>query len=177
MVVAVMLPTLQGKYRQAQHYIVAVTLGAILTAGMFTMWPAVGPWTVYGYRPLPDQAAAQAYLLALKSPGPVTVNIDIAAIVSFPSFHVALASLSAAALWPYRKFRPVLGALCAGICVSTIATGWHYVIDMVGGLTVTVAAQTMANNLLSYVLQTPQGIVEHSSRTPAFTSGRAAPLH
>ncbi len=83
------------------------------------------------------------------------MDMDIAAIVSFPSFHVVLALLSAAALWPYRKLRLALVALCAAICVSTVTTGWHYVIDLVGGLAVTLAAQPAANALLRYVV-TPQ---------------------
>ena len=152
MLLAVMLPSLRGHYRQAQQYIVAVMLAAFMTAGLFMLWPAAGPWVVNGHQASRHQTAVQAYLLLLKSPGPVTMDMDIAAIVSFPSFHVVLTLLSAAALWPYRKLRPALVALCAAICVSTVTTGWHYVIDLVGGLAVSLAAQPAANLLLNYVV-------------------------
>jgi PAP2 superfamily len=154
MLLAIMLPTLQGRYRQSQQYIVAVTLAAFITAALFMLWPAVGPWVTNGHQPSPEQTAAQAYLLLLKSPGPVTMDMDIAAIVSFPSFHVVLTLLSAAALWPCRRLRIVLVALCAAICISTVTTGWHYVIDAVGGLAVSLAAQPLANTLLNHVLTT-----------------------
>jgi PAP2 superfamily len=169
MLLAVMLPSLRGHYRQAQQYIVAVMLAAFMTAGLFVLWPAVGPWVVNGQQPSRQQAVAQAYLLLLKSPGPVTMDMDIAAIVSFPSFHVVLTLLSAAALWPYRKLRLVLVALCTAICVSTVTTGWHYVIDLVGGLAVTLAAQPGAHALLHYVV-TPRRAL-HSGRIEGCISG------
>ena len=169
MLLAVMLPCLRGHYRQAQQYIVAVMLAAFITAGLFVIWPAAGPWVVNGHQPSRQQAAVQAYLLLLKSPGPVTMDMDIAAIVSFPSFHVVLTLLSAAALWPYRKLRLALAGLCAAICVSTVTTGWHYVIDLVGGLAVTLAAQPAANALLHYVV-TPRRAL-HSRRIEMRSSG------
>jgi membrane-associated phospholipid phosphatase len=60
--------------------------------------------------------------------------------------------LSAAALGPYRKLRLALTGLCAAVCVSTVTTGWHYLIDLVGGLAVTLAAQPAARVLLLYVV-------------------------
>jgi PAP2 superfamily len=170
MLLALIVPSLQGRYRQSQQYVLAVVLAAFMTAALFMLWPAVGPWVVNGHQPSRQQAAVQAYLLLLKSPGPVTMDMDIAAIVSFPSFHVVLALLSAAALWPYRKLRLALVALCTAICISTVTTGWHYVIDLVGGLAVSLAAQPAANALLRYVV-TPHGAFD--SRRVAVCSSEA----
>ncbi len=171
MLLAVMLPCLRGHYRQAQQYIVAVMLAAFMTAALFVFCPAVGPWVVNGHQPSRQQAAAQAYLLLLKSPGPVAMDMDIAAIVSFPSFHVVLALLSAAALWPYRKLRLVLVTLCAAICVSTVTTGWHYLIDLVGGLAVTLAAQPAANGLLLYVVTPHRALGSQRSQVCSCRAG------
>ena len=173
MLLAVMLPCLRGHYRQAQQYIVAVMLAAFMTAALFVFCPAVGPWVVSGHQPSRQQAAVQAYLLLLKSPGPIAMDMDIAAIVSFPSFHVVLALLSASALWPYRKLRLVLVTLCAAISVSTVTTGWHYVIDLVGGLAVTLAAQPLANAVLLYVVTSggarDSGLIEGCSSGAVFS--------
>jgi len=157
MLLAVMVPTLLGRFRQAQQYVLAVTIGALLTGAIFALWPAAGPWVVYGYRPATNQATAQAFLLALKSQQPIAMNMDIAAIVSFPSFHVVLALLSAAALWPYRKFRLVLIVLSAVIAVSTITTGWHYIVDVLGGFAVAAAAYPLADYVLKRVV-TPNAV-------------------
>ena len=57
-------------------------------------------------------------------------------LLCFPSFHTILAILAAVALWsiPYARW---LSSLWAGlIVVSTVTTGWHYVIDVVAGLVI-----------------------------------------
>ena len=54
--------------------------------------------------------------------------------MSFPSFHVALAILAAIALSSIRRLRIWVWGLTALICVSTLTTGWHYAIDVLGGL-------------------------------------------
>jgi membrane-associated phospholipid phosphatase len=149
---AAMVPTLQGRYRYSYRLLWEVTMAGVVTAAMFALWPAVGPWVVYGFKPTPDQAAAQNFLLALKSHHPMAVSNDVAAIVSFPSFHVVLALFSAPPLWQYRLFRPVVAFLTLGICVSTVTTGWHYVVDVLGGLAVTAAIYPLANRFLDFVL-------------------------
>jgi membrane-associated phospholipid phosphatase len=147
---AVMVPILQGRFRESQQYVLAVTIAAVLAIGLFAIWPAVGPWVVYGYQPRSNQAHSQAVLLALKQYHQPPRD-GIAAIVSFPSFHVVLALLSAAALWSNRRARPLLAVLTAAICFSTVATGWHYVTDVLGGLAVAPAAYLVAAGLLCCV--------------------------
>jgi len=176
MLLALMLPTLQGKYRQSRQYIVAVTIAALFTAAIFALWPAVGPWVVYGYKPAPDQTAAQDYLLALKSTSSVRMNMDVAAIVSFPSFHVVLALLSAAGLWQCRKFRPLLVALSTAICISTVTTGWHYMTDVLGGFAVTATAYPLANRLLGTLLTPATVYKAHPIPRPSRTISTILPI-
>jgi membrane-associated phospholipid phosphatase len=59
-----------------------------------------------------------------------------AGIVSFPSYHVVLAILSAIALSSVRRLRAPAWILAVLVCVSTVLTGWHYGIDVLGGLLV-----------------------------------------
>lgn len=68
--------------------------------------------------------------------GDRTVQMDLndTAIVSFPSFHVALALLSAVALGLIRRLRVLAWILTVLVCISTIAAGWHYGIDVLGGI-------------------------------------------
>ena len=75
-----------------------------------------------------------AYLIRLKSSAPVELDMNNAGIVSFPSFHVVLAILSAVALSSIRRLRAWAWALAALICISAVTTGWHYGIDILGGL-------------------------------------------
>lgn len=118
----------------SRRYIAGIVFGAVVTAGIFALWPAAGPWTTEGFAPTRDQAAVTAYLTALKSAGPVAVNMKQAAIVAFPSFHVVLAILSAAALGAIRRLRVWVWSGAALMCVATLTTGWHYLTDVLGGL-------------------------------------------
>jgi membrane-associated phospholipid phosphatase len=145
---SLIVPVLCGRATAAYRYILATAIAAVLTALAFSLWPAAGPWTVEGFRAAPDQAAVTAYLGALKVPGPFALDFALSGVVSFPSFHVVLALLSATALWCVRPLRAVAAAFAAATCAATLTTGWHYGIDVVGGVAVAFTAQALAGRLL-----------------------------
>jgi membrane-associated phospholipid phosphatase len=64
----------------------------------------------------------------------VDLDMNDAGIVSFPSFHVVLALLSAMALGTIRSLRVWVWALAGLICISAVTTGWHYGVDILGGM-------------------------------------------
>ncbi len=140
---ALILPVMAGRVERSQRYLLSVIIALLITDAIFAVAPAIGPWVVYGFEPASTQAAAQVCLLELKS-HQVVVNCKDCGIVCFPSFHAALAVLATVALWHFRKARPVLVVLCTAICISTVTTGWHYVIDVFGGLVVAATAQVIA---------------------------------
>jgi hypothetical protein len=39
--------------------------------------------------------------------------------------------------------------LAAGICASTLTTGWHYGVDVLAGVVVAIIAQTMTRVILT----------------------------
>lgn len=181
---SILIPPFLGNDQDSERYILSITIAAILTAMLFALWPATGPWTVFGFAPTADQVAVQRYLALLKSSAPVRLNFRDAGVVSFPSFHVVLAVLSAIALWRLRRVRCVLIALTAGICLSTLTTGWHYLIDVIGALPVIVISHALATQLLCPAripiaeLRIP---IRSSNAFPACTStesrvGRRQPL-
>jgi membrane-associated phospholipid phosphatase len=144
---AILVPTLFGRAVDSRRYVLAVIIAAVVTAALFALWPAAGPWTVEGFAPNRAQVMVTDGLALLKSSKPVPPDVQ-GGVVAFPSFHVVLAVLSVVALWNVRWarwFAFVLGML---VCISTITTGWHYLIDVVGGLAVTYPAQALANRLL-----------------------------
>ena len=140
---ALILPVMAGRLEHSRRYLLSVIVAVLITDAIFAVAPAIGPWVIYGFEPASTQAATQVCLLQLKSHQAV-VNCKDCGIVCFPSFHAALAVLATVALWPFRKARPVLIVLCTAICISTVTTGWHYVIDVFGGLAVAAAAQVIA---------------------------------
>jgi membrane-associated phospholipid phosphatase len=132
-----------------ERWIRAVTssqsfIAAVMTAALFALWPAAGPWTVEGFAPKKDQAVVVDSLALLKSGKPLPEGVT-SAVVAFPSFHVVLAVLSVIAMWNVRWARWFVFTIGMLVCVSTITTGWHYGIDVIGGLAVTYLAQAIAN--------------------------------
>jgi membrane-associated phospholipid phosphatase len=147
--VAIIVPTLCGRCDRTRRYVLAGVIAAIATAALFMVLPAIGPWAVQGYAPTAGQAAVERELLNLKSNHSVLLNPDSGGVVSFPSFHVVLALLCAAALWPIWKLRWIVAPLSALVCLSTITTGWHYGIDVLGGAAVAAMAQSLAVRILA----------------------------
>ena len=141
--VALFLPTLCGHARDVRRYLLAGTISLFVCLSLFALWPAVGPWTVEAYPPGKLQAQIGPYLWALKAQV-VPSGPELQEIVAFPSFHTVLAILSAAALWRIRKLRAVSTGLCVAICISTVTTGWHYVIDVIAGVAVAALSQALA---------------------------------
>jgi membrane-associated phospholipid phosphatase len=96
------------------------------------------------FAPSRFQAQVLPYLANLKSSGPVELGAESAAIVAFPSFHVALALISAFSLGALRRLRVGAWILAALICISTITTGWHYGVDVLGGIAVAAVSVAVA---------------------------------
>jgi len=65
-----------------------------------------------------------------------------------------------------RKLRAFSAALCVAICISTVATGWHYVVDVFAGIAVAAVSQMIA----SWALRTqPLAVHPALCLDPAFT--------
>jgi membrane-associated phospholipid phosphatase len=133
-IAAILAPPFFGHPGASRRFVLGIVFAAVVTAGLTALWPAIGPWTTEGLVPTKQQAAVAAYLMRLKSSSPVDLDMIDAGIVSFPSFHVVLAILSATALASIRRLRGWVWALAGLICISTITTGWHFGIDVIGGL-------------------------------------------
>lgn len=141
---AILIPPFFGQRLASRRYILSVIVTTIFTSILFALWPACGPWMTEDLHPSAEQAAITARLLLLKSASVAKLDLEHTAIVSFPSFHVVLAILSAIALNGIPRVRVLAWALAILTCISTITTGWHYGVDLLGGLAVTVAGWALA---------------------------------
>ncbi|AWN38949.1 hypothetical protein DK427_10575 [Methylobacterium radiodurans] len=64
---------------------------------------------------------------------------DLRGLVTFPSFHVCLAILTAWALGPVRVVGPLALLLNAAVIIATLGSGGHYLADLAGGAAVALA--------------------------------------
>lgn len=117
---------------------VALLLCAILISAVM---PAIGPYAYYQPSVVPtdhlDTVGAVWHLepLAKLRNGTLTVIAleDIRGLVTFPSFHVCLAAITAWALAPVPFLGPVALLLNAAVVVSAIGSGGHYLPDILAG--------------------------------------------
>jgi membrane-associated phospholipid phosphatase len=143
-VAGVMLPAITYRWTAVKELIVGTSIATILGAGMFALCPAIGPWVVYHFAPSTQQKTCETLFLNLRMPTVHVLSPDDTGIICFPSFHVLLAILSCIALCSIKPLR--IPTIIVGSCVaiSTLTTGWHYIADVLGGLTLAVVAVLIA---------------------------------
>jgi hypothetical protein len=141
---AISLPALLGEKRAAQRFILTNAFGFVLALPCMLLLPGVGPWVGWHFAPTRLQQACQASIASLRS-GVISGGDSFGGIICFPSFHVFWALVSAHALQPFRFLRyPAI--LAAGlITLSTMTTGWHYGIDVIGSIILAVFCTVLAN--------------------------------
>jgi len=135
-VLALVAPALAGNKRDSERFVLSGTIATILTAALFALLPAIGPWTGSAFVPDPVQADIEKSILLVKSANEFRLGTGISAIVTFPSFHVIIALVCGISLWGFKRLRPITGTITAAICISVITTGWHYATDVIGGVAV-----------------------------------------
>jgi multisubunit Na+/H+ antiporter MnhG subunit len=144
MVLSVLLPAVLYRWTAAKELVVAISLATIIGSLMFALCPAIGPWVVYHYEPSAQQKTCEALFLTLRSGSLHMLSPDDKGIICFPSFHVILAIVSCVALCSIKVLRIPAIIVASLIVVSTLTTGWHYIADVIGGLTLAVLAELLA---------------------------------
>jgi len=147
MLLSSLLPALAGKVRNAQVYLLANLIAFFIGLPLFALVPAVGPWYGYHFAATAHQAECQSALLLFRAPGHAMSNIN--AIICFPSFHVIWAIFCVAGLWGFRLLRVPVAVLSSMIIISTVTTGWHYFIDVLGGIVVAGLSLAIAHVCIS----------------------------
>lgn len=139
MTLAIVAPPMVGRTDAGKEFIIGCVVAALISMPIFAVLPGIGAWTQYGYSANAAQRSCEMTLLRLKEPGPFELDLSFAdGLICFPSFHAILAILAGLALWPVPYLRWLGVVLGAIITLSTLTTGWHYVIDVLGGLAVVV---------------------------------------
>ncbi|GJD96283.1 phosphatase PAP2 family protein [Methylobacterium iners] len=113
----------------------------IITIAASVLLPAEGPYAYYepAVRPAGklETVGALWHLEALQRLRSGTLEAlsvtDLRALVTFPSFHMCLAILTAWALYPLPFIGPATFLLNVVVAVATIGAGGHYLPDLIAG--------------------------------------------
>lgn len=144
---AVFLPSLMGKRKAAQEFLLANAIVFLLAVPVFTCFPAVGPWVAYHFPPNAAQRMCELSIRGLHM-NATSGAVEAFGIVCLPSFHVIWAILSAIALQSIKWLRFPAAILAALIIASTLTTGWHYGTDVLGGFLMCVLSLGLARMVL-----------------------------
>ncbi len=152
MTAATILPPLLGRMDRAKQYVLACIVAATISLPIFAYVQAVGPWEYYDFEPvIPSLSQKASILSALKTNDWFVIDLSNRdGLITFPSFHVVLTVLAAAALWPFRHLRWPVMCWATLIVASTVTTGIHYFIDVLGGLAVAAVAYAAASAYLRW---------------------------
>lgn len=134
-----------GERERAYRFLAEFWLAAIITLILFSLMPAIGPFSYLWHGPIlymPESEMWQSGLIpALRDHGVQVVDLGhLRGIVSAPSFHTAAAVLYIAMGWRIPALRWPVVALNAAMLLSTPVEGTHYLIDMILGAFVALTA-------------------------------------
>ena len=127
---------------RVSELILAAMLSILIITPLMFVLPAVGAWSQHGVAVEPWRSE----IIALRSHTLLTIG-NPQGIVTFPSFHTALAILFVNMARGSRLFAPVL-VLNLLMVASVPTQGAHFGVDVVGGLAVALVAFAAARALL-----------------------------
>lgn len=128
------LASLLNDTRFLESFVLRFMLAALLTVGIFALWPAEGPFRQFEFQPSAEQARYLTHLHELRSGTRDSLRLgETAGLVTFPSFHTTWAILLALVFRHRKWLAAPLILLNVFVVVATLTSGWHYLSDVLAG--------------------------------------------
>jgi hypothetical protein len=141
MLLTVLILAVQRERDQLWEFAFHFHVCLIMTIGALGILPAVHASAHYGFLPSIDMTRMVAQIRGFHDGTMTVVRFDdLDGLVSFPSFHMAGALL---VTWAFRHQRTIFIALIvlnAGLALSTVMTGEHYVVDVLAAIPLVAAS-------------------------------------
>ncbi|MGX4772928.1 phosphatase PAP2 family protein [Bradyrhizobium guangdongense] len=151
-----------GQYVRLQQFVMASILALWAVIVVSSLLPAIGTYFEFG---LPSDTelfnangyGGQARDIPMLRDGTLRVlNLTkLGGILTFPSFHAAMALVSVWSLWNIWWLRPALLILNGGMLVATPLVGGHYFVDVIAGLSVAAMTIHASKGLTAVVVASP----------------------
>jgi membrane-associated phospholipid phosphatase len=136
---------------RAWRFVAAATVALATTAVIFPLVPAKGAFVYYGIGEYAGFKSRQPWQFAetlehIRSGSRLIDSGMFGGIVSFPSFHTAMAALLTWAAWPTWVRWPT-AALNLLMVAAAIVCGSHYLVDLLGGAAIAAASILIVSHL------------------------------
>jgi membrane-associated phospholipid phosphatase len=130
-----------------QQFVLAMTLGMLITIVISVFIPAIGNYQLLGLAAADVPNVNMTAFAHLQHDIPLVRDgalrhlelFKLAGVVAFPSFHAASAVMYAWAFAPVRGWGPAAMVLNTLMVASTPIVGGHYLTDVVGGIVLAAA--------------------------------------
>jgi PAP2 superfamily len=151
----ILLLGLENKTEEIARFMLAVVIGGLITVEVWTLFPSSTP---AAFQAIPADVAARLGLIVSPEQGSWLVRLsyeglkrispnELVGIVGFPSYHTVLALLS---VWFARKVRYLvipIGILNTLMLPAILLHGSHNLIDVFGGVCVTIASVWISSKI------------------------------
>ena len=132
----VILPLLLAGLRDklmVNRYLLVAIISFVIGGFVYYFWPTVAPAGIYdNFNFSLAQMATSLKFYAVHASQPVSV-VD-GGMIAFPSFHVTWAAVLTYACWQRKWLFYPLVIINVLLVAATVLLGWHYLIDVFGGL-------------------------------------------
>ena len=137
-----------GKQGDVFRFCLSVAIGAFITVAFWTFFPSFGAFSVYRLPPDVETHLALALdrtyaedLMHLLAFGPGWISPQsVRGLIGFPSFHAALAVITAWYAGRISYLGWLAALLNAAVLVATPIQGGHHLVDVVAGMAVAACA-------------------------------------
>lgn len=146
---------LYGQFAHAQRFVIVFFSTALITVILSALFPATGAYIHYNIDAARDfpylhnmaGLAHKDILLGLRDHTLTALSFPLLGIVTFPSFHTALAVMLSYGFLPFRRLRFVVFVLNTIMIISTPMEGGHYLVDVIAGVVIAIAGIYAAERL------------------------------
>lgn len=135
--------------RVLYHYFTSFLLSAIIGYTIFYFFPTeTSPASIYPHRYFTHFQLNTLHQFQLEHLHR-TLHFDlVGGVISFPSFHAIWITLIIFFLWPFRFIRKLTLIYGIAVLLTTVLTGWHYLIDSIAGIVIAYISIQLADYLL-----------------------------
>jgi membrane-associated phospholipid phosphatase len=164
---------LTGQYIRLQQFLMASTLALCVVIVVSSLLPAIGTYFEFG---LPSDTelfnangyGGQAREIPMLRDGTLrALNLaKLGGILTFPSFHAAMALISIWSLWSIWWLRPALLMLNTGMIVATPLVGGHYFVDVIAGVSVAALTIQASKSLTAVFVASPLAAPVQAESSP-----------